>query len=368
MKKFFEAIGNLFRTLFGGGSKPAPAPAPAPKPRPVVIRPEDPQDAAEIKPDTVVMVVSEMEKVIIPPNEPDEAFVKDIFEEAPAPQVHPPAPTPTTPTTGGGTAAPTAPTTPTSPATTGGGAAAPATTTPTTPTSTTPPATGGGTTAPTTPATPTTTTPPKPAAPASKGRFMWCLDNGHGKKTPGKRSPLFDDGRTRLLEYEFNRDIVQRIREALDKHDVKYYITVPEVDIDDFLKGRVDRANDLKSDLPKIFVSVHGNAGPAANSETWSPASGIETWFFHGSARSQKIASIFQKHLIEKTGFRNRNIKSQPTGQFYVLRNTNMPSVLTENGFYNNKAEAAEMMKPEVRQKIADAHVAAILEIEKSGL
>lgn len=359
MKKFFEAIGNLFRTLFGGSSKPATEPKPAPKPRPVVIRPEDPQDAADIKPDTVVMIVSEMEKVIIPPNEPDEAFVKDIFEEAPAPPVHPPAPTPTTPTTGGGTAAPTTPTTPTPPATTGGGTAAPTTTTP---------ATGGGATSPTTPTTPTTTTPPKPAAPASKGRFMWCLDNGHGKKTPGKRSPLFDDGRTRLFEYEYNRDIVQRIREALDKHDVKYYITVPEVDIDDFLKGRVDRANDLKSDLPKIFVSVHGNAGPAANSETWSPASGIETWFFHGSARSQKIASIFQKHLIEKTGFRNRNIKSQPTGQFYVLRNTNMPSVLTENGFYNNKVEGAEMMKPEVRQKIADAHVAAILEIEKSGL
>lgn len=341
MKKFFEAIGNLFRTLFGGSSKPATEPTPAPKPRPVVIRPEDPQDAAEIKPDTVVMVVSEMEKVIIPPNEPDEAFVKDIFEETPAPPINPPAPTPTTPTTGGGTATPTTPT---------------------------PPATGGGATSPTTPTTPTTTTPPKPAAPASKGRFMWCLDNGHGKKTPGKRSPLFDDGRTRLFEYEYNRDIVQRIREALDKHDVKYYITVPEVDIDDFLKGRVDRANALKSDLPKIFVSIHGNAGPAANSESWQLASGIETWFFHGSARSQKIASIFQKHLLEKTGFKNRNIKSQPTGQFYVLRNTNMPAVLTENGFYNNKVEAAEMMKPEVRQKIADAHVAAILEIEKSGL
>lgn len=161
---------------------------------------------------------------------------------------------------------------------------------------------------------------------------------------------------------------MQRIREALDKHDVKYYITVPEVDIDDFLKGRVDRANNLKSDLPKIFVSVHSNAAPAASSESWAPASGIETWFFHGSKRSQKLASVFQKHLIDKTGFKNRNIKSQPTGQFYVLRNTNMPAVLTENGFYNNKVEAAELMKPEVRQKIADAHVAAILEIEKSGL
>lgn len=343
MKKFFEAIGNLFRTLFGGGSKSAPVPAPVPKPRPVVIKPEDAQDGADIKPDTVIMVVSEMEKVVIPPNEPDEAFVKDIFEEAPTPPTTPPAPTSTT-TTGGNSSA----TTPanTSPASTGGSASTPTTTTTTTP----------------------VTTPPKPAATTPKSRYMWCLDNGHGKKTPGKRSPLFDDGKTRFFEYEFNRDIVQRIREALDKQKISYYITVPEVDIDDFLKGRVDRANNYKSDLPKIFVSVHANAAPAANSESWSPASGIETWFFHGSKRSQKLASVFQKHLIEKTGFKNRNIKSQPTGQFYVLRNTNMPSVLTENGFYNNKIEAAELMKPEVRQKIADAHVAAILEIEKSGL
>jgi len=368
MKKFFEAIGNLFRTLFGGGSKPAPAPAPAPRPKPVVIKPEDAQDGADIKPDTVIMVVSEMEKVIIPPNEPDEAFVKDIFEEAPTPPANPPAPTPvtpatptntgtTTPATGGSTS------TPTTPANTGTTTTGGSTSAPTTPTNTGTTTTGGSTSTPTTP-----TTPPKPTTTAPKGRYMWCLDNGHGKKTPGKRSPLFDDGRTRFFEYEFNRDIVQRIREALDKHKIEYYITVPEVDIDDFLKGRVDRANDLKSDLPKIFVSVHANAAPAASSESWALASGIETWFFHGSKRSQLLASVFQKHLMEKTGFKNRNIKSQPTGQFYVLRNTNMPSVLTENGFYNNKAEAAELMKPEVRQKIADAHVAAILEIEKSGL
>ena len=45
-----------------------------------------------------------------------------------------------------------------------------------------------------------------------------------------------------------------------------------------------------------------------------------------------------------------------------------MPAVLTENGFYNNKAEALQLMREEVRQKIADAHVAAIVEIEENGI
>ncbi len=327
MKKIFEAIGNLFRTLFGGKVKEPSTPTPSgPRPKPVVINPQDPQDGADVKPDTVIQIVSEMDKVVVPPNEPEEPFVKDIFEETP-PQPQTPTPTPTS-----------------------------------TPTPTPTPA-------PTPTPTPTPTPAPAPApAIGHKPRYMWCLDNGHGKQTPGKRSPLFDDGRTRFFEYEFNRDIVRLIKEALDKKGIKYFITVPEVDIDDFLRGRVDRANNLQSDLPKLFVSVHSNAAPAPTSESWALARGIETWFFHGSKRSQKMAGVFQKHLIEKTGWRNRQIKSQPQGQFFVLRNTTMPSVLTENGFYNNKEEAAELMKPEVRQQIADAHVAAIMEIERDGL
>ncbi|MEL7222259.1 MAG: N-acetylmuramoyl-L-alanine amidase, partial [Bacteroidota bacterium] len=144
---------------------------------------------------------------------------------------------------------------------------------------------------------------------------------------------------------------------------------VPEVDIDNFLQGRVERANSKSSDLPKIFVSIHANAAPAQSSKHWAADSikGIETWFFHGSKKGQKLASIFQRHLIDFTGFNNRHLKSQPNRQFYVLRKTRMPAVLTENGFYNNKREAQQLMRDDVRQKIADAHVAAILELEENG-
>jgi len=207
-----------------------------------------------------------------------------------------------------------------------------------------------------------------PPTKVTKPRYMWCLDNGHGKKTPGKRSPLFDDKVTRLFEYQFNRDIVKRIQVSLKAKGVSCYITVPEINVDDFLAGRVERANNLRSKLPKIFVSVHANAAPAANPESWAQARGIETWYFHGSRSGQKLAAVFQKHLIAHTGFRDRKIKSKPENQFYVLSKTTMPAILTENGFFNHKAEALELMKPSVRQKIADAHVAAILEIERNGL
>lgn len=202
-------------------------------------------------------------------------------------------------------------------------------------------------------------------------RYLWCLDNGHGIKTKGKRSPFYGpDGRTQFREYEFNRDIVNRIIEQLEQIGVKYFNVVPEVDVADFLVERVERANDFRSALPKIYVSVHSNAGPADSENDWTLPSikGIETWYFHGSKRGQKVASIFQKHLIAETGFVSRGLKSRATGQFYVIRKTRMTAILTENGFYNNQAECMELMTDEVRQKIADAHVKAILEIEKEGI
>ncbi len=212
--------------------------------------------------------------------------------------------------------------------------------------------------------------PPQPL-PIRQPRYMWCLDNGHGKLSQGKRSPLFDDGQTRLFEYEFNRDVVQRIAQRLQEEGVAFFEVMPEVEqVGNALEERVRRANELVTDLSKLFVSVHANAAPAASPEAWcDPAiSGIETWFYHNSAKGKKLAAIFQRHLVRATGWKNRHIKSQPQRQFYVLKKTHMPAILTENGFYNNKQQARELIKDEVRQKIAEAHVQAILEVERLGL
>ncbi len=199
-------------------------------------------------------------------------------------------------------------------------------------------------------------------------RYLWCLDNGHGSKTAGKRSPVLEDGR-QLLEYRFNRDIVRRIEIILKRIGVAYYIVVPEVNTDNFLEGRVNRVNQKSSSLPKLFVSVHANAAPAPFGKWSDPSiSGIETWFYHNSRRGKKMAAVFQKHLVEKTGFKNRHIKSRPGNQFYVLRKTGMTAVLTENGFYNNKAECIRLLSNEVRDQIAQAHVDAIMEIEVWGV
>lgn len=205
--------------------------------------------------------------------------------------------------------------------------------------------------------------------PEYRARYMWCIDNGHGSLTAGKRSPVLPDGR-QLLEYEFNRDIARRIFAKLDDLGVPYFNVIPEVEVGNFLIERVDRANRLSSALPKLFLSIHGNAGPAPTLQdfTGDDVRGIETWYYHGSTQGRNLAAAFQRQLIARTGFVNRHLRSKVTGQFYVLRATRMPAILTENGFYNNRFDLEAMLTDEFRQAIADAHVAAILEVDRDGL
>lgn len=310
-KQLLEALKGIFGSLFGS-STPAPDTSKPPTTLPTP-EPETPQDGADLARDTVVVVVREEDVKIVPPTQQQE---EDEPESVVANEPNTPAEEPK----------------------------------------------------------PSVVVPkPKPEVTAAgrAPRYMWCLDNGHGKATPGKRSPVFEVNgvRQQFFEYEFNRAIVRRIINGLKERGIKYYNVVPEVEGDISLAERVNRANTLKSDLPKIYVSVHSNAGPEMDNG-WSPASisGVETWYYHGSTKGQKIAAVFQKHIVEATGWKNRHIKSKPSGQFYVLRYTSMAAVLTENGFFTNEKEARELMKEEVRDAIAEAHIAAIMEIEEKGI
>ena len=191
--------------------------------------------------------------------------------------------------------------------------------------------------------------------------YLWILDNGHGKATIGKRSPCLADGR-QLLEYEFNRDIVNRLIVKLETAGYSYHNLVPEIEKDISLTERVIRANNLSGNLPKIYLSVHSNA---AVNNGWCDASGIETYCYKSEGKSGKIATVFQQKLIESLGWKDRKVK---TANFYVLKKTTMPSVLTETGFYTDPKEVLKLLDNDWREKIAEAHFQAIKFIEINGI
>jgi len=188
-------------------------------------------------------------------------------------------------------------------------------------------------------------------------RPLVILDNGHGEETSGKRSPKWSDG-TQLFEYEFNRDIVKRIAEKLDKEGIKYHILVPELN-DVPLKERVSRANKLYDTYNKqaFLVSVHANAGGGT---------GWEVFTSKGQTNSDPIATIFfeeaQREFAPEWRMRLDCSDGDPDKEenFYILRNTKGPAILTENFFMDTEKDCRLIMSEEGRNRVADVHVRAI--------
>lgn len=173
------------------------------------------------------------------------------------------------------------------------------------------------------------------------------LDAGHGYSTAGKRSP---DG---MKEYEFTRVVANFAKQLLESYqNVTVYFAHSD-DRDVPLQERTDKANQLKVD---VYVSIHANA----YGSNWNDANGIETYIHpRHSRQSAELAQKIQRYLIISTGLKDRGVK---TADFHVLRETNMPAVLAECGFYTNHKEAVLLRSETYRRTCADAIVKAIVD------
>lgn len=190
------------------------------------------------------------------------------------------------------------------------------------------------------------------------------IDNGHGKNTAGKRSPMMEDGRTQLYEWEFTRKVAQRIVELAPQYDIKPVILVPEEE-DIALSIRAARANKYIRSNPDekfVLVSIHGNA--AGNGSTWMSARGWEAWTTVGKTNSDKLAehlyNAARKFFPVDTKFRTDKADGDQDKEsnFTVIYKAICPAVLTENFFYDNLDDCRYMLSYEGIDAIARAHLA----------
>lgn len=193
------------------------------------------------------------------------------------------------------------------------------------------------------------------------------LDAGHGKETPGKRSPMTTDGR-QLFEWQFTRELSKRIKTALDQLGVKCI----QSNIDDSDPSLSTRANNINKIVRKeaemgrgcLMISLHGNA--AGSNGQWAKATGWEVWTTEGTTSSDKFANIMCKEFSKS--FPDRRLRGHKEKNFTVLYKCACPCVLTENFFYDNKEDFELMMSEKGLQKITDLHVWSIcdyIEYEK---
>ena len=187
------------------------------------------------------------------------------------------------------------------------------------------------------------------------------LDNGHGNNTEGKRSPIWKDG-TQLFEYEFNRDIVKRIKNKLDKNNIQSFILVPELE-DISLSERCKRTNKFcKKNKNCILISIHANAFNGI-------ANGWECYTSIGDTKADKYASILYEEA--KIYFKDKNIRTDYSdndpdkeSSFYILKHVICPAILIENFFMDNESDCKYILSEEGRDNISNMIVSAILKFK----
>lgn len=183
------------------------------------------------------------------------------------------------------------------------------------------------------------------------------IDNGHGSNTPGKCSP-----NGRLREYAYTREIAERLVMELRKNGIDAERIVKE-EIDVPLAERCRRVNEYKAS-EAILVSIHCNA--AGNGSDWMSARGWEAWTSVGKTKADKLATCLYEdaeHCLPGMKIRKDMTDGDPDkeSQFYILRHTNCPAVLTENLFQDNREDVEFLLSERGKRAIVSLHVWGIM-------
>ena len=202
-------------------------------------------------------------------------------------------------------------------------------------------------------------------------KMLIFLDPGHGSMVDGKYTTapkkMYDHGNGFVLyEGVFNRKVVEHMKCMMRNANISF-VDLVSSNADVSLGERVRRANELhvqyKGEYKTLYVSVHGNAGGGT---------GLEIFTSEGETTSDKYGQIIAEQLIEM--FPDEKFRADTSdgdldkeSQFYVLRKTACPAVLTENFFFDRMKDALLMDSTRGQEAIAQAHMNAIHIFEQNG-
>jgi N-acetylmuramoyl-L-alanine amidase len=169
------------------------------------------------------------------------------------------------------------------------------------------------------------------------------IDPGHGGSDPG----AVGNG---LQEKDVALDIAKRLAKKLEEYDG---VEVRLSRTDDRFISLADRANMANDWGADYFISDHVNA---------AGGEGYECYIFNGnvSDATKDNQDAMNTEIVKVTEWFNRGKKR---ANFAVLRQTNMPAILTENGFIDNSNDAKKLKDSAFLDKIAQGHANGIAKI-----
>jgi len=176
--------------------------------------------------------------------------------------------------------------------------------------------------------------------------YKVCIDPGHGGYDPG----ACGNG---LQEKDITLDICLQLKPMLEFNGIEVCLTRDG----DYAPGNLE--NQLNAELTMrsrisnnfgadLFVAVHVNSGGGTGEEDLVQGLG-------GKAEVEANKLLYYPQQVD--GWYNRGVKVQNVS---VLRKTNAPAVLTENGFIDNAEDTAKLKDPVFITSLAVAHAKGI--------
>ncbi len=180
------------------------------------------------------------------------------------------------------------------------------------------------------------------------------IDPGHGGSDPGKT------GVSGLNEKDINLEISKKLKQYLEQGGANVIITR---DTDTSLGS--GKSSDMKSrvtidgiEKADIFISIHQNAYPSE--KVW----GGQVFYYKDSDKSKLLAEKIQKSIVSVLQNDNKR-QAKQNDNYYVLKNTKIPSVIVECGFLSNRKEEKLLNTEKYQDDMAWAIYAGIVEFFK---
>ena len=186
------------------------------------------------------------------------------------------------------------------------------------------------------------------SAGARRAEYCVVLDAGHGGVDPGVLGVV-----SREKESNINLKIVQKLQTMFADAGFCVVLTRKNegglygLPTQGYKRRDMEKRREIIQDaLPNLVVSVHQN-----NFVSDPNRYGGQAFFREGDEECKKLAESIQARL---NGLSGKEV-SPLSGDFFMLRCSDAPSVLVECGFLSNAREEALLLTDEYQTKVARA-------------
>ena len=170
--------------------------------------------------------------------------------------------------------------------------------------------------------------------------FKLYLDPGHG----GSDAGAVGNG---IMEKNVALSIAVLIRDILESEYQDVSIRMSRTG--DTFRSLSQRTKEANAWGAHYFMSIHINSGGGT---------GFETFVYRGSGKPvTTYQSYIHDEILKVIELRDRGKKQ---ANFHVIRESRMPSILTESGFIDSASDSAKMKDPNWIHDVARAHVVGL--------